>query len=75
MSADRDMLDALSGSDLDWWTHTQGFCGGCGDGSCHAGPCGDVDPLFPDPFRSATKRVCDRCPSRLETGQIREVRP
>lgn len=65
-------------SDREWHDETGGrLCGGCGNDvdSCHPGhPCGDVEPVFPDPIHQSTARVCDRCPTRVATGQIRAVR-
>ena len=58
---------AMNGSDLQWHTVTDGFCGGCGDDECHPGqPCGDV--------RGYDHGVCDLCPTRVDTGEISEVR-
>jgi len=68
VSADVDPLwIASQGSDLEWHTASGGFCGGCGDDDCHPGqPCGDV--------RGYDHGVCDLCPTRVDTGEIRAVR-
>ena len=65
-AAEKAWQTAINGSDLDWFEET-GHCGGCGDDTCHPGqPCGDV--------RGYDHGVCDLCPTRVATGEIRAVR-
>lgn len=51
---------ALTGDDLEWWEHTGGNCGGCGQDACHDGPCTEIE--------ADGRLMCDRCPNRRAEG-------
>jgi hypothetical protein len=51
--------------DLRWWEET-GMCGGCGEETCHVGPCSEAPGI--DPMYGYKRLLCDLCEYRQAQG-------